>query len=122
MSTLTLGVVVVRHGKGDQGETVPLADELVDELKRWPARGRLFPGLAGNHVSQRIRTVFRKLGIEHRPHDLRHSFGTQTARRTGGNLLIVAQLMRHKAVSNTQRYVRYHAPGGEIVSGLYGAA
>lgn len=115
-------VIVVRHGKGDQGETVPLADELVDEVRRWPARGRFFPGLQGNHVSARIRAVFRKLDIAHRPHDLRHSFGTQAARRTGGNLLIVAGLMRHRAISNTQRYVRYHAPGVEIVSGLYGAA
>jgi integrase/recombinase XerD len=115
-------VIVVRRGKGDHGETVPLADELVSELRRWPARGRFFPGLQGNHVSARIRTVFRKLDIAHRPHDLRHSFGTQAARKTGGNLLIVAGLMRHRAISNTQRYVRYHAPGVEIVSGLYGAA
>lgn len=113
-------VLTVHDGKGAKSDTVPLADELMAELERWPARGRLFPGMKGNAVSGRIRRLFRALGIDHRPHDLRHSFGTQAALRTGGNLPLVSQLMRHTSVSNTQRYVRYHAAGAEIVSGLYG--
>lgn len=116
------GVIQVHHGKGDQGDTVPLATELAAELARWPGRGRLFPGVAGNGVSARIRRLFRALGIEHRPHDLRHSFGTQAAVRSGGNLVLVSQLMRHESISTSQRYVKYHPSGAEIVSGLYGAA
>jgi integrase/recombinase XerD len=113
--------LVVRCGKGGSDDVVPLADELADELRLWPRGGRLVP-IKGASVGGRIRALYRRLGVSGRPHDLRHSFGTQAARRTNGNLVQVAKLMRHSEVATSQRYVEWRALGHEIVTGLYDGA
>jgi integrase len=110
--------LVVRNGKGGADGVVPLAAELAVELARWPRQGRLIP-INGQSVGDHIRTMLRRHGIAGRAHDLRHSFGTQAARRTNGNLVLVAQLMRHAHVATTTRYVKWHTTGHEIVTGLY---
>lgn len=115
-------LIVVRSGKGGDDATVPMADELAAELERWPSRGRLFPGVKGNGVGARIRRLFRRLDIEGRPHDLRHSFGTMAAVRSSGDMKLVQDLMRHKAITTTSRYVRYHPRGHDVVNGMYGDA
>jgi integrase len=113
--------LVVRCGKGGADAVVPLADELTAELALWPRAGRLVP-IRGASVGCRIRTLYRRHGVAGRPHDLRHSFGTQAARRTNGNLVAVAKLMRHAEVATSQRYVEWRAMGHEIVTGLYDGA
>lgn len=115
-------LIVVRQGKGGKDATVPLADELGDELASWPRSGALFPGFDGQKVGWRIRRAMRAVGVLARPHDLRHSFGTQVAIKTNGNMVLTAQLMRHENVSSTERYVRWNTTGAEVVSGLYSAA
>lgn len=115
-------LLVVRNGKGGSDAVLPLADELAEELRRWPRHGRVV-GIGASAVGDRIRRLIRRLGIvDARPHDLRHSFGTQAARRTNGNLVLVAKLMRHAQVQTTVRYVRWHTSGHEVVSGLYSDA
>lgn len=113
--------LVVRCGKGGGDDVVPLAVELAVELARAPRAGRVVP-MTGPSVGDRIRTLMRRAGIAGRPHDLRHSFGTQAARRTSGNLVLVAKLMRHRRITTTTRYVRWHTTGHEVVDGLYGDA
>jgi integrase/recombinase XerD len=113
--------LVVRAGKGGLDGVVPLADELATVLARWPRRGRLVP-INGQSVGDHIRRLLRVHGVAGRAHDLRHSFATQAARRTGGNLVLVAQLMRHADVATTRRYVQWHTTGHEVVTGLYDAA
>ena len=78
---LGAGLLIVRAGKGGSDGIVPLAAELAAELADWPSRGRLVP-ISGPAVGDRIRTLLRAARIDGRPHDLRHSFGTQAARRS----------------------------------------
>lgn len=115
------GCVIVRAGKGAKDRSVPLSDEALAAL---PHRsGLLFPqcGARGKSVSGRIRYAMRALCIAGRPHDLRHSFGTQLARRRT-DLIVIAQLMGHADVSTTQGYILLAAPDRALVQNLYGAA
>jgi integrase len=108
-------VLVVRQGKGAKDDVVPLAPELVDELARWPARGKLFRTSSGKAVSCRIARHFKRLGIPHRPHDLRHTFGTKVAVRSNGNAYVVKALMRHSTIATSERYVKMAAAAVAVV-------
>ena len=103
--------LVVRAGKGGSDDVVPLAAELAAELADWPRRGRLVADLRADRRGTHPHSCYGPPGSTGRPHDLRHSFGTQAARRSAGNLVLVAQLMRHGQVATTQRYVRGTPPG-----------
>lgn len=112
--------LVVRCGKGGKDDVIPLAEELADELESWPKKsGRLLGFTNGAAVGSAIRVQLRRLGIEGRPHDLRHSFGTEAARASNGNLVLVQKLMRHDAIANTERYVKWYTPNNDAVSYLY---
>lgn len=119
------GVVVIRQGKGSKDRLVPLAPELDDELQLWVQRGRcaddghLFRGATPGGVSSSIRNVFHRLDIPNRPHDLRATFATTTAQRSNGNLVKVAELLGHAAVTTTQRYVRWNPDTADLVQALY---
>jgi integrase len=109
-------------GKGGHLDVVPISATLAAELARHPRQGRLFTFRNGQAVSARIRRLFRAHGVVGRPHDLRHSFGTEAAEVCNGNVVKVQQLMRHAEVATTMRYVR---PSGElhsVVDRLYGDA
>lgn len=112
------GLFVVRHGKGGADRTEPIAAELVGVLSMVPT-GRLFPGLDGGAVSRRIKRVLVECGIDARPHDLRHSFGTQVARRVNGNVVLLARLMGHSSVATAQAYNAWIPPMDGVTSGLY---
>ena len=116
---LTNMMLMVRDGKGGKDDPVPLAPVLADELALWPRSGFLFRSQSGSAVAARIRTAYRRLGVVARPHDLRHSFGTEAA-RTSGDLRAVQRLMRHRSIATTERYVDYWPSGGDIVAGMYG--
>lgn len=117
---LSSGVLVVRGGKGGKDGTVPIAEPLAIELTAWPTGGPLFTAHTGQAISCRIRKAMRAIGIAGRPHDLRHSFGTEAARHSGGNVWIVKGLMRHASISTTQRYVNYWPDSSGVVDDLYG--
>lgn len=110
--------LTVRQGKGSKDRTIPVAPRLAVELASY-GPGRLFPGIDGQGVSWRIRRELRKLGIEARPHDLRHTFATEAARVASGNLMAVAHLLGHSSVLTTQRYVRWTPDGQSIVDGMF---
>lgn len=112
------GLVVVRQGKGGRDREVPLALELRAMLGG-VTTGRLFPEASGGMVSDRIRSHFRRLGIDARPHDLRASFATQLARRANGNVVAVAKLMGHESTATTERYMGWSPETAELVVGLY---
>lgn len=111
-------VLVVRMGKGGRQRTLPMHPWLLETVGPRPF-GPLFPGVSGHAVSDRIRKHFRRLGITARPHDLRHTFGTEAARLSGGNMVLVQQLMGHASVQTTERYVGWAAPGAEVVGRLF---
>jgi len=113
-----LGVLVVRNGKGGKDGVVPLAVELAAVL---PLTGKVVRYPSGAAVGRAMRRAFTKAGVVARPHDTRHSFGTALASRSGGNMPLVARLMRHESYQTSQRYVRWSGDGAEMVSGLHAA-
>jgi integrase/recombinase XerD len=112
------GVIVVRNGKGGKDGIVPLSPVLALVL---PQRGKAVSYQTGQAVGSEIRRLFRKAGIDARPHDLRHSFGTEAARRANGNMELVRRLMRHESITTTQRYVEWNPDGGYVIDHLYAA-
>lgn len=113
------GLLVVRNGKGGKDDVIPLAPALADIL---PLHGKCVPYSNGQRVGAAIRRVYRRVGIAARPHDLRHTFGTEAARQASGNLELVRRLMRHESIQTTQRYVAWDPPGAEVVQALYSTA
>lgn len=112
--------IVVREGKGKKDRVVPMSHQLSMALQPTPT-GHYFPGLTPAAVSQRIRRQLRRSGIDGRPHDLRASFGTELARLSGGNLVLVAKLMGHESMETTKRYVGWMPEGADLVAQLFAA-
>lgn len=121
-------MVVVRHGKGAKDRAIPMHPELVSLLRDIPPSGPVFPGR--NHptmrpysVSSAIARHLERAGIDGTPHQIRHVFGTELARQSGGDLLLTATLMGHESTATTMGYVRL-TPGlaGAVVATMYGDA
>lgn len=94
------------------------AGERVDLTTGVHLRGPVV-GTNGQQVGERIRRVFRRLAIDARPHDLRHTFGTEAARASNGNVVLVAQLMGHESIQTTQRYLGWTPAGASVVEAMY---
>lgn len=97
-------------GKGGVLELVPLHPELHTLAIEMPRAGHWFPAytVAGpidrRAVYSAIKGAMRRAGYpEAKPHQLRHSYGTELL-ASGANLRIVQDLMRHADVSTTQLY------------------
>jgi len=113
-----LGVLVVRDGKGGKDAVIPLAPELAAVL---PLTGKAVRYPTAHAVGKAIRRVYVQAGVTARPHDLRALFGTAVARRSNGNMVLTAQLMRHSSIMTTQRYVGWLPDGSTVVAGLHAA-
>ena len=111
-------VIVVRGGKGATDRVVPCAAVLARQLTVCPPP---LPWRDGHSVSTAIRRHLRRLGIPGRPHDLRASFATEAARVSGGNVVLVQQLLGHVSLSTTQRYMGWHPVGAGVVEQLFAA-
>jgi integrase len=101
------------HGKGGYTGSVPLHPVLVDELRRWPRRGYLFPHNTrpGHHIlaasiSSAINRHLRALGIHATAHATRHLFATSTYRLSGHDLRMTQELLRHASPSTTAIYTQ----------------
>lgn len=114
------GVIIVRGGKGDKDRAVPVHPALAEALsgEGWIAPGPRGP-LSAGQVSRRISAVFRMVGIDATPHALRHSFGTEMARSSGGDLVTLGALMGHASMTTTMNYVKASAARQrEVVTSL----
>ena len=114
------GVIIVRGGKGDKDRAVPVHPALAGALRGegWVAPGPNGP-LSAGQVSRRISAVFREVGIDATPHALRHSFGTEMARSSGGDLVTLGALMGHVSMTTTMNYVKASAARQrEVVTSL----
>lgn len=111
-------VLVVRDGKGGKDAVLPLAPELAAVL---PASGPAVRYPTGPAVGKALRRAFRAAGVTARPHDARHTFGTAVARRSNGNMVLTAKLLRHSSFTTSQRYVGWLPEGVDIVDGLHAA-
>lgn len=109
--------IMVRNGKGGVDRVVPMSQFLHDLLIH--CGPDVVTLRSGESVSNAVRAHFKACGVRRRPHDLRHTFATELARVTGGNMMVVAQLMGHTSVATTQRYTAALPTGREIVDSLY---
>lgn len=117
------GVLGVREGKGLKDRMVPLAVQLADDLAVLCHRSDGFViGTTGPNVSQRVRGHFGRLGIDHRPHDLRATFATQAIRSTGGNVRLVQKWLGHTDPKTTMSYLAWMDEGRAAIDSLYGDA
>jgi len=98
--------------KGWERRTVPISERLRAELKTIERRGNLvFSRLDGDPlgydaVRDRLHEIYEAAGVKAPTmpwHSLRHTFGTELARRTS-DIETVRELMGHKSIATTQRY------------------
>ena len=102
-SDVERGFLLVHQTKSGKVRRVPLAPELLAEVRRHV--GRLVPFAVGSPGSF-AKTVCRKAGMARfHVHQLRHTFGCQWMDR-GGSLGALQQVMGHASIVTTQRYAR----------------
>lgn len=109
------GLIAVRAKlKGGKMRYVPMASELADELRRFPAilgQDRIFPPEPGTkrerqRVDRSFETVLEKAAIEDfRFHDLRHTFASWYM-MNGGDLYELAKILGHSNIKMTERYAK----------------
>src|SRR5262249_25085781 len=109
-------VLHVHQGKGAKDRLVPLAPRLLEELRSYWRQRRprtwLFPAQRGaghlsvHWVQKLCRRLVTQAGLGKRvtPHTLRHSYATHLV-EAGVNLLTVQQLLGHRGLQPTARYV-----------------
>jgi integrase/recombinase XerD len=77
-------------GKGGHERTVPLVDPAVRELLRDPVRLKAMRGITSKLPS---------------PHSVRHYYATRALSKSGGNLVMVQELLGHASPTVTSRYL-----------------
>ena len=108
--------LIVREGKGGDDRALPLNQDLLGWLKRWQeARPKgaktFFTTIKGGKLSDRyVRKMVERyaeracIADKHvHPHTLRHSFATETYRKTK-NLRLTQKMLGHKSISTTMIY------------------
>lgn len=110
--------LAVRAGKGNKDRIVPVHPDLavlLRSLKPGPV-----VGVGAQTVGVKISTHLRSLGIDATAHKLRHTFGTELARSTEGNVILIAKMMGHEDISTSMRYVGWSGgPDAEAVAAMY---
>lgn len=107
-----LGDELIVRGKGGVSSTVPVHPVVAVLADSMPRKGYWFPSdsKAGHvsrvTVSQAITRAIRRAGVSGTPHGLRHHFGTQSLRASGGDLRTTQRLMRHASPATTAGYTQ----------------
>lgn len=102
------GIRVV--GKGGHDAVVPVHPLIWAEALERPGTGYWFPSHAqtghmkADSVSTAIRRALASIGIDGHAHQLRHSFGTEVLKASGGNIRVAQVLLRHANISSTALY------------------
>lgn len=106
------------HGKRDKMRIIPVADELLSEIKEWQTiRDSLysFPvpaplicskrgKLSGRMIYEIVHNVLMSTGATHKgPHSLRHTFATSLL-NDGAEINSVKELLGHASLQSTQIY------------------
>jgi integrase len=93
-------------GKGARARTVPLSRRLRAALEAWPADDRMWQAGPG-HLGWKVAEHLRACGVDGTCHQLRHLFGTQFFKASGGDLRRTQQVMGHGSPSVTAQYVAF---------------
>jgi integrase len=107
-------MVVVRSGKGGRDRAVPLHPLVVAELRRWDLSDEwvfpspLRPGqpIQPASLSSKVQRHMDTFGLEGRLHRMRHLFATSLADVSGGDLLLLAELLGHSSTATTMGYAQ----------------
>ena len=121
------------HGKRDKTRIIPVADELLAEIKEWqkvrdglyslpsPAplicskRGKL----SGRSIYFIVHNILLSTGATHKsPHSLRHTFATSLL-NDGAEINSVKELLGHASLQSTQIYT--HLTFSDLRKAYYGA-
>lgn len=100
------------NGKGGTSSSVPMHPLVADLAATMPTSGWWFPTSSESghvhrcSVSTAIRRAMDRAGVAGTPHALRHHFGTQALRATGGDLRMTQRLMRHASPATTAIYTQ----------------
>ena len=112
------------HVKGKKGhdDFIPLPGFIVTELRQLIGdieTGPIFHNIASHKdpvgiIDHRTKVYCKEAGIEDwqyvHPHAFRHAFGFKSARETKGDVYKVRDLMRHKGIQQSSRYVHGMSP------------
>lgn len=118
-------VLVVRDGKWGKDRVVPLHPRLSPMLRG--QTGWIFPNGHAGHVRpaalhEALQRLLERNGIPRFTfHQLRHYFGSEAARWSGGNVVLVASLMGHGNTDTTMGYIGWSpTEGAEVVAKITG--
>lgn len=115
---LEMGMLRVRHGKGNKERIVPIGEPAVKAMLDWRQHmpvdggqsGPIFTNLRGGRITTRsVELIVGRLlglsGIGNRitPHGLRHSFATHLLDH-GADLRSIQEMLGHASLTTTQRY------------------
>jgi integrase len=101
--------ITILKTKNRRPKIVPISSELQSVLEALvPGVGKLWPWSL-RQASRRFQQLVRRLGIEARLHDLRHTYASYMA-MLGVDLLTIKNLMGHKDIKSTQIYAHL-SPG-----------
>lgn len=97
-------------GKGGQLGVVPAPPIVVEAVLEAAeladvTSGRIWPGASSQAVQHVVRRIGRRVGVDCTSHQLRHRYGTAFY-QAERDLLMTAQVMRHKKVTTTQGYAK----------------
>jgi integrase/recombinase XerC len=113
-----MGMVRVRHGKGNKERIVPIGEPALQALAQWRRhlpidngpRGPIFTNLRGARITTRsveliVARLLARSGVANRitPHGLRHSFATHLLDH-GADLRSIQEMLGHASLTTTQRY------------------
>lgn len=97
-------------GKGGVDDDVPVHPLVADVVRVAPRRGYWFEShvklgpITAKSVSKIIGDVMGRAGVPGTAHSLRHFYGTYSLKSSGGNLVVVKQLLRHAHISSAAIY------------------
>lgn len=111
--------LAVRAGKGNKDRVVPIHPQLAKVLRGCPKHGPVV-GVTAGTVGQKVAAHLRSLGVDATAHKLRATFGTELARATEGNVILIARMMGHEDISTSMTYVGWSGgPGAAAIGAMY---
>lgn len=106
------GAEIEVTGKGGVMSTVPLHPLIATIAETMPKHGYWFPSdrpeghVNRVSVSSAISRAMKRAGVDGTPHGLRHHFGTQVLRASGGDLRTAQRALRHASPATTAIYTQ----------------
>lgn len=97
-------------GKGGSTWVIPTHPAVWGLAQNYPQRGFWFPSrtdrghVHGSSVGQALARLMRNAGYDGHAHQLRHTFGTNVLKASGGQLRIAQELLRHQSPAYTAIY------------------